>query len=265
MRQVINRLARIAFLGWLGVHFFAPPSVYGADLKTIRARGYLIVGVKDNVRPLGFRDRQNQLTGFEIDIARRLAKIILGKPDAIRLVPLANRDRLSMVANDKVDLAIAQITATRARARIVHFSSPYYLNGISLITQPSPNSLRIAEPKQLVGKRVGVLNNSAAIASLQYHQPKLQVVGFDSYTTAQAKLQRGEIQAFAGSTTVLTGWAQTNSSYQLIPTQFDRQPLSVAFPKGLQYADLATIISQSLRQWQQTGWLKERASYWGLP
>jgi polar amino acid transport system substrate-binding protein len=265
MRQVFASLTRIVVLSLLGVQVFAPPSVYGADLKTIRDRGYLIVGVKENARPLGFRDDQGQWQGLEIDIARRLAETILGKPDAVKFVPMANADRLQWVMDDRVDLAIAQITATPARARVVHFSDPYYLNGISLITKPAAGQLPIANIQQLGDRPVAVLSQSTAIAALQYHQPQIPLVRVDSYAIAQAKLDAGEVAAIAGSTTVLVGWSQNQPEYQVLPLQLHRTPLAIAYPKGWQYADLGTIVSQSLRQWQSAGWLKERAINWGLP
>jgi polar amino acid transport system substrate-binding protein len=265
MRQVFANLARITLLGWLGVQGFAPPVVYGADLETIRARGYLIVAVKENARPLGWRDDQGEWQGLEIDIARRLATRILGKPEAIKLVPVANADRLQVVMDDQVDLAIAQITATPARSRVVQFSEPYYLNGISLITKSLPGQPTITRTAQLINQPVAVLNQSIAIAALQQHQPNFRLVGVDSYSAAQAQLDAGKVAAIAGSTSVLVGWMQHQPEYQLIPTQFHRTPLAIAYPKGLQYAELGTIVNQSLRQWQQAGWLKERAINWGLP
>ncbi|MEM6592000.1 MAG: transporter substrate-binding domain-containing protein, partial [Cyanobacteria bacterium P01_C01_bin.73] len=44
-----------------------------AELEQIEQRGYLIVAVKDNWRPLGFRDEAGELAGLEIDIAKALA------------------------------------------------------------------------------------------------------------------------------------------------------------------------------------------------
>ncbi|MFN9861330.1 MAG: transporter substrate-binding domain-containing protein, partial [Pseudanabaena sp.] len=93
------------------------------SLESIRKRGKLIIGVKDNLPPLGFRDRDGNLVGLEIELARELAKE-LNIP--IEFVPLKNRDRLSAIANNQVDLAIAQITVTNNRARLVDFSLPYY-------------------------------------------------------------------------------------------------------------------------------------------
>jgi polar amino acid transport system substrate-binding protein len=258
MGKTLIALAGLVF-GW-GVQqlFVAPPLALAADLKTIKERGYLIVAVKDNTRPLGWINDKGELQGLEIDIAKRLAETILGKPDAVKLVPVSNADRLKLVMEDKVDIAIAQITATQARSRLVYFSPPYYLNGTSFVTKKSLN-----KPTEL--KSVAVLDGSHTIAALEYALPKLQPSRVGSYQEAKEQLDQGTIEAFAANTTVLTGWVQTHPEYRLIPAQFSREPLSVAFPKGLQYADLGEVVNKSLRQWQQEGWLKERAIYWGLP
>jgi polar amino acid transport system substrate-binding protein len=232
-----------------------------ADLPTIRQRGYLIVAVKDNVPPLGFRDAAGQLQGLEIDIARRLAEVILGSPEAVKLVPVLNQDRLRLVMEDHVDLAIAQITATPARARLVDFSPPYYLNGTSFVTS-QPDLQTIA---QLVGKPIAVLQPSRTLEVVQSALPNSPLLGVDSYEAGKALLDSGKAVAFAANTTVLTGWVQTEPGYHLIPDQLAREALAVVFPKGLQYQELAVLIHQAIAQWQRDGWLAKRATYWGLP
>ena len=98
--------------------FALPLSARAAELSEIRDRGYLTVGVKDNRAPLGFTDDGGELAGFEIDIARRLAAELLGNDTAVKLVPVANVDRLNAVIDDDVDIAIAALTITPARRRI---------------------------------------------------------------------------------------------------------------------------------------------------
>ena len=66
-----------------------------AEFKEIQQRGYLLVAVKDNLPPLGFRDRQGKLRGLEIELAQKLATDLLGDPAAVKFIPVTNRDRLS--------------------------------------------------------------------------------------------------------------------------------------------------------------------------
>ncbi len=55
-----------------------------AEMPEIQQRGYLKIAVKDNLRPLGFRDANGNLQGLEIDLAQRLAVDLLGKADAVK-------------------------------------------------------------------------------------------------------------------------------------------------------------------------------------
>jgi ABC-type amino acid transport substrate-binding protein len=98
--------------------------------------GQLRVAVKDNLRPLGFRDPEGKLQGFEIELARELGSRLLGSREAVELVPVANVERLQAVAAGEVDLAIAQIGITPDRARQVEFTSAYYQDGPSLVVAP---------------------------------------------------------------------------------------------------------------------------------
>jgi polar amino acid transport system substrate-binding protein len=231
-----------------------------AELTAIQQRGKLIVGVKDNLRPLGFRDRNGNLQGFEIDVARRLGKEIFGRDEAVVLQPVNNTDRLTVVWEDKVDLTIARVTATPSRYRVVEFSLPYYLDSMALITKDSAIDL----PSDLAGKQIAVLKGSSTIAQVKYAIPQARLVGVDSYEQARSLLESGKADAFAADTSVLTGWVQEYPQYRLLRSRLSPQALSVVMPKGLQYQPLRNLVNRAIGRWQAEGWLKERAAYWGL-
>jgi polar amino acid transport system substrate-binding protein len=230
-----------------------------ADLETIQKRGYLIVAVKDNLRPLGFRNAAGQLEGWEIDIARGLAQAILGKPDAVRFKVVGNADRFTVLYNGQADLTIAHVTATIARARIVNFSQPYYLEGTSLVTRQP----QIQRPDQC--PTIAVLQGSGTIAALQYHLPRAKLIPVASYAEAQQVLARGGAVAFAADTSTALAWTQEFPEYRRLGDQFDRLPLAVAIPKGEQYGSLGQQVNQALDRWRAEGWLEQRATVWGLP
>ncbi|MCJ8280042.1 MAG: hypothetical protein MJK14_09035, partial [Rivularia sp. ALOHA_DT_140] len=53
--------------------------------------------------------------------------------------------------------------------------------------------------------------------------------------------------------------------YRVLSTKISTQPLSVVMPKGLQYDELRRQVSQLIGSYLESGGLKERAEYWGLP
>ncbi|WP_227789425.1 MULTISPECIES: transporter substrate-binding domain-containing protein [unclassified Nodularia (in: cyanobacteria)] len=232
-----------------------------AEMPEIQRRGYLTIAVKDNLRPLGFKDVGGNLQGLEIDLAKRLALDFLGKADAVKFQPVANRDRLSVVLNNKVDLAIARVTATESRARLVSFSVPYYFDGAVIVTKDAS----VRQLSDLENRKIAVIKNSSTIAQVRYYVPKAELVGVDSYQQGRSLTESNTVVAFAADASVLSGWVQQYPQYRLLPTKLSTQPLSVVMPKGLQYDQLRRQVNEAIAQYTAEGWLKKRVEYWGLP
>src|ERR1700676_4819406 len=68
------------------------------SVDAIKKRGTIKIGVKYDAPPLGSLTPQtNQVTGFDVDIARAIAKKILGSPDKIELVQVKSDNRIPLV------------------------------------------------------------------------------------------------------------------------------------------------------------------------
>lgn len=243
-----------------GAQLLCLPS-FAATLADIEARGQLIVAVKENWRPMGFRSDTGELRGLEISLARRLAEDLLGDPEAVALIPVSNAHRLRRVMEGDADLAIAGVTATESRSRVVSFSSPYYLDGVSFVTLET--SLQNLE--NLASRTIALLEGSSTLAAVRYFLPKARLVGVESYVAAKAVLDAGEADAFAADASVLSGWVQEYPDYRLLPFQLSVEPLCVVMPKGLQYDELRRRVTGAIDRWTAEGWLSEQAKFWGLP
>ncbi len=226
------------------------------SLESIRKRGKLIIGVKENLPPLGFRDRDGNLVGLEIELARELAKE-LNIP--IEFVPLKNRDRLSAIANNHVDLAIAQITVTNNRARLVDFSLPYYTDSSIAIAKQGLTRQDLSQPIA-----IAVLKNSASIAVIQSQFPKAAIIGANSYEDGLTALQAGKVTAFVGDRSSLSQWLKEHPEYEIIGQPLAVHSIAIALPRGLQHLDLRVRVLATVEKWRKGGWLKERVKYWGL-
>jgi polar amino acid transport system substrate-binding protein len=230
-------------------------------LKGIRQRGRLTVAVKDNTRPLGFRDNQGQLQGLEIDIARRLSTEILGSPDKVDLLPVANQDRLRVLLENRADVTIARLTINRARSRIVDFSRPYYKDSTAILT----NQSKIRQRHQLDGQPIAVLPGSSSAYEGSYQLNPSQWVAAASYQEAKALLDGGKVAAFVADRSVLVGWMQEYPrQYYLLDTVLAFDSIGVAVPRGRQYDELWYLIDQAIGRWEKEGWLRQRQEFWGL-
>ncbi|MCC5599298.1 transporter substrate-binding domain-containing protein [Nostoc favosum] len=263
--QVITRLhlALSATIFWICCFSIVGTGLTAsaAEMPEIQQRGYLTVAVKDNLRPLGFRDANGNLQGLEIDLAQQLALDLVGKAEAVKLEPVANRDRLSVVLDKKVDFAIARVTATESRSRIVSFSVPYYLDSTVLVTK-DPSVQKLSD---LAKQKIAVLNNSSTIAKVRYFVSNAELVGVNSYQEARDKIESNAAFAFAADASVLSGWVQQYPQYRLLPIKLSTEPLSVVMPKGLQYDELRRNVNQAIARYLAEGWLQQRVQYWGLP
>lgn len=236
-------------------------SAFAAEMPEIQERGYLTIAVKDNLRPLGFKDAKGNLQGLEIDLAQRLAVDLLGKADGVKFKPVANRDRLSVVLDKKVDFAIARVTATESRSRIVSFSVPYYLDSTVLVTKDAS----VQQLRNLAKQKIAVLNNSSTIAKVRYYVPNAELVGVNSYEEAREQIESSSAIAFAADASVLSGWVQQYPQYRLLPIKLSTEPLAVVMPKGLQYDQLRRNVNEAIARYLAEGWLQQRSQYWGLP
>jgi polar amino acid transport system substrate-binding protein len=260
-RRKLLRYLGLGLTAGMGAQLAVPPVSLSAEWEIIQRRGILRVAVKDNLRPLGFRDSSGQLQGLEIELAQQLAAELLGQANALKLLPVANSDRIPALLEGRVDLVIARLTATPSRARLADFSEPYYLDGTAILTR-SDAIQRLAD---LNRQTIAVLNGSSTIAVIRSHLPTVQLLGVDSYSAAGATLESGRAIAFAADASVLTGWIQELPEYRLLPTLLSGEALAIAMPRGIQYSDLRQRITQSIRRWKQTGWLLQRVQHWGLP
>ena len=231
-----------------------------AEMPEIQQRGYLNIAVKNNLRPLGFTDVSGKLQGLEIDLAVKLSQDLLGKENAVKLKPVANSDRMTVVLNNQVDLTIARVTATSSRARLVSFSVPYYFDGTVLLTKDA-SAQRLVD---FARRKIAVLKKSSTIAEVKYYIPTAELVGVNSYEEARSLLEKNNCDAFAADASVLSGWVQQYSGYRLLSTKLSTQPLSVVMPKGLQYDELRQRVNEAIARYIVQGWLKERAMYWRL-
>ena len=244
-----------------GVGTLLPTAALATELSVIQERGYLIVGVKDNLRPLGFRDAEGDLVGLEIDVAHRLAEELLGDRTAVVFYPVQNRDRLTVLLEGEVDLVIAGLTRTNSRSRIVSFSAPYYLDGTAFVTQDAAIQTLVDAGRS----PIAVLNESSTIANLRSYLPQPTLIGVDSYQEGLELLETGQAATFAGDTSVLAGWVQTYPAYRLLTTSWSADSLSVATRRGNQYDDLRRQINEAIASWYTDGWIQDRMNYWGLP
>lgn len=111
----------------------AAGTAYADKLQGVLDRGYLIAGSGSTNAPWHFKDENNALVGFDIDMLRLIAKGLFDDPTKIEFVNQSGDARIPNLVTDKVDVACQFMAVTAGRAQQVEFTIPYYREGVGLM------------------------------------------------------------------------------------------------------------------------------------
>ncbi len=178
-------------------------------LERIKERGEFLLGYDPDSRPLSFVEN-GEPAGYSVDICRRIAVGVrehLKLPDMkITYVPLTLENRFDAVVDGKVDIECASTTMTLGRQERVDFTLMTFVTGGTFLSRAKD---RIATMEDLKGKRIGVIRGVTAESALKAHlSEKLidaRVVNVADADDGLAKLQGGDIDAYASDQVVLIG------------------------------------------------------------
>lgn len=153
--------------------------------------------------PFESMDANNQIVGFDVDLANALCKEI----DAT--CTFSNQSFDSLIPSLKfrrVDAVMAGMDITPEREKQVLFTTPYYDNSALFIGQQG----KVASIDALKGKKVGVQNGTTHQKFIMDKHPEINTVPYDSYQNAKLDLQNGRIDAVFGDSAVVAEWLKAN-------------------------------------------------------
>ena len=103
-----------------------------STMEEIKDRGYIIVGTKFDTKPFGYIEN-GDLQGFDVDIARKIAKGIFDDESKVEFIEVTSENRISQLMSSDIDMIIATMTDNPDRREIVDFSYPYYVSGQAVL------------------------------------------------------------------------------------------------------------------------------------
>ena len=108
----------------------------GGALEQIKKSEKLVVGVKNDTNLFGLKNPSTgEVEGFDVDIAKALAKKILGDEKKLELKEVTSKTRIPLLKNGDIDAIIATMTITEERKKEVDFSDVYFKAGQSLLVK----------------------------------------------------------------------------------------------------------------------------------
>ena len=169
-----------------------------SKLDSVLARGKLIVGTGSTNAPWHFQGADGKLQGFDIDIARMVAKGLFNDPSKVEFVVQSSDARIPNLLTDKVDMTCQFITVTASRAQQVAFTLPYYREGVGLLLPANSKYKEIEDLKAANDSvTVAVLQNVYAEELVHQALPNAKVDQYDSVDLMYQAVNSGRADAAA--------------------------------------------------------------------
>ncbi|MGH8379819.1 cystine ABC transporter substrate-binding protein [Pseudomonas sp.] len=254
-KQILN--AGVALL--LGASLLGQ-AVAGEQLKTIKDKGTISVGLEGTYPPFSFVDADGKLAGFEVELSEALAKELGVKA---KLQPTKWDGILAALESKRLDVVINQVTISEERKKKYDFSQPYTVSGIqSLVLTKKKDELNINTAADLAGKKVGVGLGTNYEQWLKENVPQADIKTYDDDPSKFQDLRVGRIDATLIDRLAALEYAKKATDTSVAGEAFSRQEAGIALRKG--EPELLDAINKALDKLRADGTLaKLSEKYFG--
>ncbi|WP_276316123.1 transporter substrate-binding domain-containing protein [Paenibacillus lignilyticus] len=226
------------------------PSEAESTLGDIKSRGKLVVGVKYDTKLFGLKDpASGNVEGFDVDIAKALAKEILGDETKIELKEVTSKTRIPMLNNNDIDMIVATMTITEERRKEVDFSDVYFKAGQSLLVKKGSPIKSIDDIKK--GTKILAVKGSTSVDNIKAKVPDATILEFDNYQDAFSALKAGQGDTLTTDNAILYGMAVQDPNYEVVGEPFTDEPYGIAIKKGA--TDLLNSVNEALNKLHDNG------------
>ncbi len=223
-RRRISGLVAIS----LAVLLSVSAGAWADQLAAIKAAGVLRAAVFDSNPPFGLVDEQtHDIVGYDIDFANAFAKALGVK---LELVATNPANRIPLIQSGKADLIVADITITSERAKVIDFSTPYFVSGQQLLV-PVGSSDKVED---YATSRFGAVKGTTEEQAIKILFPKAKVISYDDIPLAFAALRAGTVQAITQDSSILAGLldrAPDKAKYKILPKLLTREEIGIGVKK----------------------------------
>ncbi|MDA9982688.1 transporter substrate-binding domain-containing protein [Gammaproteobacteria bacterium] len=226
----------------------------------VMSRGKIVIGVKADYKPWGYRDENGNLIGMEIDMAKEVAQTMGVE---LELTAVQSSNRMQFLEQGKIDLMIATMSDRADRREIVGIVGPnYYTSGTNLL---APDALKLTEWEQLRDKPVCGKQGAFYNQNVEKRYGA-KVVAFTGNAEAKQALRDKKCIGFVyDDSSIMADLASGNwDGFGMpMPTE-DDNPWALAVPKAEQNCVFGRFMSGMQYNWHRDGTLVELEKKWGI-
>ncbi|MGM9928513.1 MAG: amino acid ABC transporter substrate-binding protein [Bacillus sp. (in: firmicutes)] len=218
----------------------------------------LVIGIDDTFAPMGFRDENNEIVGFDIDMATAAAEK-MGKE--LEFQPIDWSTKESELNSGRIDLIWNGYTITDERKEKVLFTEPYLENHQVIVTLKDS---KISSIDDLAGKTVGLQALSSAGDALNAHPIQADIKTLTEYKTnvlALNDLKIGRLDAVVIDEVVIDYYmSKETDTYKILDESLAPEQYGVGVKK--ENEELLNALQKALDEMKEDGTSAEISEKW---
>lgn len=226
----------------------------------------LVIGIDDSFPPLGFRDEDNNIVGFDIDLATAVAEQ-MGMKVEFKVIDWDTKEDL--VNNGQIDAIWNGYTITDARKEKVCFTEPYLANAQVVVVKADSTYNKLADFNGVDGKnKVAAQIGSSAVDAMVANEEFYASIGSDykGYTenvSALEDLKIGRIDALVVDKVVAEYYISLDGnkdSFRILEEALDPEEYGIGVAKNNK--ELCDKIQKALNELCANGKAAEISTKW---
>ncbi|MBO0960971.1 amino acid ABC transporter substrate-binding protein [Neobacillus sp. MM2021_6] len=218
----------------------------------------LVIGIDDSFAPLGFRDKDNKIVGFDIDYAKAAAEKMGVN---VKVQPIEWKTKESELGSGRIDLIWNGYTITDERKKKVLFTKPYLKNAQVVVTLADSKVTKLAD---LDGKVVGLQAQSSAADALDSNPIKSnikEVTEFSDNVMALNDLKSGRLDAVVIDEVVIDYYmTKEKGTFKVLDESLAPEEYGVGVKKGNE--KLLNKLQKALDEMNEDGTALEISKKW---
>ena len=252
LKRLIGALGMLAMLVVVLTACGSRQSLAKQDVLTNdKASKTITWGVKADTKLFGLMDvKDNQIKGFDADIATALTKRVLGKNATAKFVQVTSQTRIPLLKNGNIDAIIATMTITPEREKQVDFTNSYFDAGQSLLVKKG-SAIKSVKDLNKSGTKVLGVTGANSVENIKKAAPKAKVLELSDYAQAMTALKSGHGVALTTDNGILYGMASQNPGYEVVGGTFTKEPYGIAVNKGQE--PLKKALNKALKEIEADG------------
>ena len=211
----------------------------------------IVIGTKFDQPGLGLKNPDGTMSGFDVDVAKYVAKEMGFAEDKIEWKESPSAQRETLIQNDQVKFIAATYSITDARKEKISFAGPYLVTGQSLLVK-ADNTDITGKDSLANNKKLCSVSGSTPAQKIKDEFPSVQLQQYDTYSACIEALKNGAIDAVTTDEVILAGYAaQSPGTFKIVGEPFSTENYGIGFKKDDNA--LCTQITDALKKMESDG------------